>query len=126
EMLETLARDLGLVIQAAPVSGTKSGKSTSVTHKSSTQSETKTQPGQLEVGPDKMLPLSSWRLRVPRIGLYQSWTANMDEGWTRWVLEQYEFSYTTLHNADIKVGKLREKFDAIILPDQQPRDILEG
>ncbi|HEV8482829.1 MAG TPA: M14 metallopeptidase family protein, partial [Blastocatellia bacterium] len=64
--------------------------------------------------------------RPPRIGLYQSWTANMDEGWTRWVLEQYEFPYTTLHNAEIRAGKLREKFDAILLPDQQPRDTLTG
>ncbi|HVG21638.1 MAG TPA: M14 metallopeptidase family protein [Blastocatellia bacterium] len=65
-------------------------------------------------------------VRAPRIGLYQSWTANMDEGWTRWVLEQYEFSFATLHNADMKAGKLRERFDVVILPDQQPRDIIEG
>jgi hypothetical protein len=65
-------------------------------------------------------------LRAPRIGLYQPWTANMDEGWTRWVLEQHEFAYTTIHNADVKAGKLRERFDAVILPDQQPRDIVEG
>jgi hypothetical protein len=50
----------------------------------------------------------------------------MDEGWTRWTLEQYEFHYTTLHNAEMRAGKLREKFDAIVMPDQQPRDILEG
>jgi hypothetical protein len=62
----------------------------------------------------------------PRVGLYQPWTANMDEGWTRWVLEQYEFPYTTLHNADVKAGRLREKFDAVILPDQQARQIIEG
>ena len=42
----------------------------------------------------------------------------MDEGWTRWVLEQYEFTLTTLHNADIRAGRLRQQFDAIILPDQ--------
>jgi hypothetical protein len=65
-------------------------------------------------------------LNKPRIGLYQPWTANMDEGWTRWVLEQHEFAYTTLHNADIKSGKLRERFDAIVLPDQQPRDFING
>ena len=65
-------------------------------------------------------------LRAPRVGMYQSWTSNMDEGWTRWILERYEFSYTTLHNKDIQAGKLREKFDAIILPDQRTRDILEG
>jgi hypothetical protein len=50
----------------------------------------------------------------------------MDEGWTRWVLEQWEFSPKTLHNADIKAGKLRDTYDVIVLADQQPRSILEG
>jgi hypothetical protein len=63
---------------------------------------------------------------APRIGFYQPWTSNMDEGWTRWVLEQYEFPYTTIHNAEIKAGRLREKFDVVLLADQSPSDILEG
>ena len=113
ELLQTLARDFGLVIQTAPAPGGKSGKSGNSRDK-------QTNSG------DKVLPLSTSRLRAPRLGLYQPWTSNMDEGWTRWVLEQYEFPYTTLHNADIKAGKLREKFDAILLADQQPRDILNG
>ena len=75
---------------------------------------------------DKVPPALAMRIQQPRVALYQSWTGNMDEGWTRWVLEQYEFPYTTVHNADIRAGKLRDKFDAIILPDQQPRDILTG
>jgi len=67
------------------------------------------------------------RLRAPRVGLYQPWTASMDEGWTRWLLEQYEFSYATLHNADLKAGKLGEKFDVIIFPgDRDKKDIVEG
>ena len=36
------------------------------------------------------------------------------------------FTHTTLHNADIRAGKLREKYDAIILPDQAPRSIIDG
>lgn len=60
------------------------------------------------------------------VGLYQPWTASMDEGWTRWVLEQWEFSPKTLHNADVKAGALRKQYDVIVLADQQPRDILEG
>jgi len=59
--------------------------------------------------------------------MYSPWTGgNMDEGWTRWVLEQYDFASTTLHNADIRSGKLRDKYDAIILPDQAARSIVEG
>jgi hypothetical protein len=64
---------------------------------------------------------------APRVAMYQPWTGgNMDEGWTRWVLEQYEFNLTSIHNADIRAGKLRQKFDAIIIADQDPRAILDG
>jgi hypothetical protein len=64
---------------------------------------------------------------APRVAMYQPWTGgNMDEGWTRWVLEQYEFNLTSIHNADIRAGKLRQKFDAIIIADQNPRDIVDG
>src|SRR5437899_4352940 len=55
------------------------------------------------------LDTPAWKLRAPRIGVYQPWTANMDEGWTRWLLEQYGFPYTTIHNDDVRAGKLGEK-----------------
>ena len=72
-------------------------------------------------------PAGAVNVKAPRIGMYSPWTGgNMDEGWTRWVLEQYDFAQTTLHNADIRAGKLREKYDAIILPDQAPRSIVDG
>jgi hypothetical protein len=67
------------------------------------------------------------RIRAPRIGLYQPFGGgNMDEGWTRWVLEQYGFEYTTLHNADIRAGGLRRDYDAIIFADQAPAQIING
>ena len=80
-------------------------------------------------------PAGALAVKAPRIGMYSPWTGgNMDEGWTRWVLEQYGFNLTTLHNADIRPsttpragsGKLRDKYDVIILPDQAPRAIVEG
>ena len=40
-------------------------------------------------------------MKAARIGLYRPWVASMDEGWTRWILEQYQFPFTSLTNADI-------------------------
>jgi hypothetical protein len=66
-------------------------------------------------------------LRAPRVGLYAPWSdASMDEGWTRWVLERYEFNATILRNQDVRSGSLRKHFDAIILSDQNPREIIDG
>jgi hypothetical protein len=70
---------------------------------------------------------TGWKeLKQPRVGLYQAWTANMDEGWTRWLLEEFGFAYTSLHNGDIQAGGLHEKFDAIIIPDQPANSIENG
>jgi hypothetical protein len=70
---------------------------------------------------------STLNVRAPRIGTYQPWGGgNMDEGWTRWVLEQYGFASTTLHNDDVRAGRLKEKLDVIVLPDQSPQSIVTG
>jgi len=83
-----------------------------------------TQPSPTAADP---LDAASLVLRKPRIALYAPWTGgNMDEGWTRWVLEQYEFAPVEIHNADVRRGGLRQNFDAIVVPDQSPREILDG
>jgi hypothetical protein len=66
-----------------------------------------------------------YRLSTPRVAMYKSWVSNMDEGWTRWLLEQYEFPLDTLHDADIKSGDLSD-YDVIIMPDQSPERIIKG
>ncbi len=74
-------------------------------------------------------PVRSPRLSLtkPRIGLYQPWTGSMDEGWTRWLLEQYDFEFSTLHNADFKDGDLGDRFDAILFPgDRNRNQIVNG
>ena len=65
-------------------------------------------------------------LRPARIGMYRSWIANMDEGWIRWLLEQYGFTYTTLRNQDIRAGNLRSRVDVVLLPAQSAEDIFDG
>jgi hypothetical protein len=61
-----------------------------------------------------------------RVGLYKPWTENIDEGWTRWVLDQYEFEYVSITDADIRAGNLRARFDAIILPSASPDRLVSG
>jgi len=70
---------------------------------------------------------AGWReLRRPRIALYQPWMANMDEGWTRWLLENFGFAYKSVRNADLQAGGLRDKFDCIVFADQQAGGIENG
>jgi hypothetical protein len=63
-------------------------------------------------------------LRQPRIAMYSP-VGSMDEGWTRWVLERFEFPFTKLSADDIAAGGLRAKFDSIIVTDE-PRGVLVG
>jgi Zinc carboxypeptidase len=64
--------------------------------------------------------------KKPRVGLYRAWVPVIDEGWTRWILENYGFAPVTLRNGDVQAGHLIERFDAILIPDSSKRVILEG
>ena len=56
-------------------------------------------------------------LRPNRVGMYQRYYGgNMDEGWTRWLLEDFAFSYNTLMDAAITDGNLNDAYDVIVLP----------
>jgi hypothetical protein len=69
---------------------------------------------------------SALALQLPRIGLYQSWVASMDEGWTRFIFDQNHIPYTRLVDADIRKGDLGQRFDVIVLPDNSARAITAG
>lgn len=74
-----------------------------------------------EVNPAKLQPFVPYRLAI-----YQPWTASMDEGWTRWVLEQFEFPFKVIHNSEIRAGQLEKSYTHIILPSISTSVILEG
>jgi hypothetical protein len=76
--------------------------------------------------PDRTSPAQDLVPASPRIGLYKSYDATMDEGWTRWVFDNWKVPYTSLVDSVVRASKLRDRFDAIVLPDQRPSEILEG
>jgi hypothetical protein len=61
-----------------------------------------------------------------RIAIFANASPSMDEGWTRWVFDQYRIPFTTISAKDIRAGNLGSRFDAIILPDQGARQIANG
>lgn len=66
------------------------------------------------------------QLAKPEIGIYQSWVPNKDEGWLRWTLDQFEFAYKLIHNAELKEGSLNRSYTHIILPNMPASMLLEG
>jgi len=68
---------------------------------------------------------TSYETRRLRIGMYQRYYGgNMDEGWTRFVLEQYGFPYTSVFDAELKAGNLARKYDVFILPADRASTML--
>jgi hypothetical protein len=65
-------------------------------------------------------------LARPRIGLYKSYVPAIDEGWTRWLLEDFGFTYQNVLNPGIEAGNLRQRFDVIVFPDQSATQIAGG
>ncbi|MCU1290387.1 MAG: putative carboxypeptidase [Acidobacteria bacterium] len=60
----------------------------------------------------------------PKIGLYKGFSASMDEGWTRLVLDNFRIPFSSISDADFRGGKLN--YDAIILPSQSENEIVKG
>ena len=54
--------------------------------------------------------------RAARIGLWDQYGGSMDSGWTRWILEQFEFPFTRVFPPDLDAGDLNAKYDVLILP----------
>lgn len=55
-------------------------------------------------------------LQPIRIGLVDVYGGSMPSGWTRWILEQYEFPFEVVYPPTLDAGNLKSKFDVIVLP----------
>ena len=52
-----------------------------------------------------------------RIGVYAPWSASMDEGWLRWVLDHYQVPFQRVRNEQIRAGALSEIIDVLVIAD---------
>jgi Zinc carboxypeptidase len=80
----------------------------------------------LQLSPLAGLPKGSTPLKALRVGLYKSYIPSIDEGWTRFVLEQYGFDVKNIENKQVRAGNLNAAFDVIVLPDSSREVIVEG
>ena len=72
------------------------------------------------------VPAHTIALKKARVGLYRPWAPSIDEGWTRWILENYGFEPKSIYNADMRAADLHSRYDVIVLPDlSEPRPLLD-
>ncbi|MEX2261646.1 MAG: M14 metallopeptidase family protein [Bryobacteraceae bacterium] len=68
-----------------------------------------------------------WKpVRRPRVGLYKSHMPSMDEGWTRWLFDEFQWAYSSVGNVDLRAGNLNQRFDVLVFPDQPVSQIADG
>jgi hypothetical protein len=59
-------------------------------------------------------PGAGERVRAPRIGLWDQYGGSMPSGWTRWILEQFEFPFSRVFAQELDAGNLNAKYDVLI------------
>jgi hypothetical protein len=62
-------------------------------------------------------PPTASPLRRPRIGLWDRYGGSMPAGWTRWILEQFEFPFERVFAQRLDGGNLNAAFDVLVFVD---------
>jgi hypothetical protein len=55
-------------------------------------------------------------LRAQRVGLWDQYGGSIDSGWTRWLLEQFEFPFERVFPPALDAGNLGVAYDVLIFP----------
>src|SRR6185436_21183850 len=65
------------------------------------------------------------RLKPLRVALFRRYAGgNMDEGWTRFLFDTWEFPYSRVDADEIKKGGLNANYDALLIADDTVRAIV--
>lgn len=117
-------KDFTLPAQGLAASDSDSWRKITQAWKAGTPVWRQAQSGEFAVGNRR--PAGFAPLKKPRVGLYKSFQPSMDEGWTRWILENFGWEYTSVGNIVIRAGNLKSNFDVIVFPDQSASSIHAG
>jgi hypothetical protein len=61
-------------------------------------------------------PAGAKKVSAARIALWDRYGGSMPSGWTRWLLEQFDYAFDVVYPADLDAGDLKKKYDVIIFP----------
>lgn len=50
----------------------------------------------------------------PRVGLWDRYGGSMESGWTRWILEQFDFDFRVVFPPELDKGSLKDRYDVLI------------
>jgi hypothetical protein len=62
--------------------------------------------------------VAALKMRPVRIGLWDRYGGSMPSGWTRWLLEKFEFPFERVFPQALDAGNLAKKFDVLIFPTE--------
>ena len=80
----------------------------------------------VEPAPVDQPPGGLLRVSFARVGIYQRlYGGSMDEGWIRWLFDDFGVPYRVVDDELIKSGRIREELDVLIMPDD-PLPLLKG
>jgi hypothetical protein len=73
------------------------------------------------------LPLEKLKkLKSFKVALYQDWGHNMQEGWTRYVFDEFKINYETVHHKDVLKKDFLKKYDIIVFVGAGKTEIESG
>ena len=73
------------------------------------------------------LPLEKLKkLKSFKVALYRNWGHNMEEGWTRYVFDEFKINYETVHPKDVLKKDFLKKYDIIVFVGAGKTEIESG
>jgi hypothetical protein len=65
-------------------------------------------------------------MKMPRIGLVETYFHDMDAGWTRFILDSYFIPYVVVRPGEFEKTDFTKNFDVLLFPDASKSQLVDG